>query len=90
MEVPFNDIQKHEGTGQAHRTGCGLADQGRWVAEAYQRLEEAGYAITSTCTAVKNPDSTKFVYETAYGPELTWSHWELRPSGIWEGFTTRT
>ena len=34
----------------------------RWVARGFSKLEKKGYSITSTCTAVKNPDQTKFQY----------------------------
>jgi oxygen-independent coproporphyrinogen-3 oxidase len=34
----------------------------RWVAEAFERLERAGYHVGSAYTAVKNPETTRFVY----------------------------
>ena len=34
----------------------------RWVAEAYSMLEANGLPLISTCTAVKNPQETKFQY----------------------------
>jgi oxygen-independent coproporphyrinogen-3 oxidase len=34
----------------------------RWVAEAFDALERAGYTIGSAYTAVKDPARTKFVY----------------------------
>jgi oxygen-independent coproporphyrinogen-3 oxidase len=34
----------------------------RWVAEAFDALERAGYHIGSAYTAVKNPATTKFIY----------------------------
>jgi oxygen-independent coproporphyrinogen-3 oxidase len=64
MEVPFNTgifkIMKEEG-----KLSAPVADwptKRRWVSEAYAKLEEAGYTVTSAYTAVKNPDSTKFIY----------------------------
>ena len=64
MEVPFNTIiyksMKEEG-----KLTAPVADwptKRRWVTEAYNKLEQKGYTITSTCTAVKNPGQTKFLY----------------------------
>ena len=64
MEVPFNTgifkSMKEEG-----RLTAPVADwptKRKWVNEAYERLENAGYTITSAYTAVKNPENTKFVY----------------------------
>ena len=64
MEVPFNTgifkSMKEEG-----KLSAPVADwptKRRWVTEAYAKLEEAGYTITSAYTAVKNPESTKFIY----------------------------
>jgi oxygen-independent coproporphyrinogen-3 oxidase len=34
----------------------------RWVAEAFEALERAGYQIGSAYTAVKDPSRTRFVY----------------------------
>ena len=64
MEVPFNTtiFKNMKEQGKLTAPVADWPTKRRWVAEAYQRLEEAGYTITSTCTAVKNPDSTKFVY----------------------------
>ena len=64
MEVPFNTTiyksMKEEG-----KLSAPVADwptKRRWVSEAYAKLEQNGYTITSTCTAVKNPEQTKFLY----------------------------
>jgi len=64
MEVPFNTgifkNMKEEG-----KLSAPVADwptKRRWVAEAYEKLEKAGYTITSAYTAVKNPETTKFIY----------------------------
>ena len=63
MEVPFNTtiFKNMKEQGKLSAPVADWPTKRRWVAEAYQRLEEEGYSITSTC-AVKNPDSTKFVY----------------------------
>jgi oxygen-independent coproporphyrinogen-3 oxidase len=38
------------------------ATKRRWVRYAFEELEKAGYAVTSTCTAVKDPDAYRFLY----------------------------
>jgi oxygen-independent coproporphyrinogen-3 oxidase len=65
MELPFNttissDILK--GTGKFAEPVANWATKRRWVAEAFEALERAGYHIGSAYTAVKNPAVTKFVY----------------------------
>ncbi|MDG0963548.1 MAG: coproporphyrinogen-III oxidase family protein [Opitutales bacterium] len=64
MEVPFNTgifkTMKEEG-----KLSAPVADwptKRRWVSEAYSKLEEAGYTVTSAYTAVKDPNATKFIY----------------------------
>jgi oxygen-independent coproporphyrinogen-3 oxidase len=53
MELPFNTtISRNLLAGNAKR---------RWVQEAFEAFERAGYIIGSAYTAVRNP-STKFVY----------------------------
>lgn len=64
MELPFNttiskDVLK--GTGQ-FVAPAGWAVKRRWVREAFDRLQDAGYHTRSAYTAVKNPQQTKFVY----------------------------
>jgi oxygen-independent coproporphyrinogen-3 oxidase len=64
MELPFNTtISKNLLTGATGSQGS-VADwstKRRWVREAFQALESAGYIIGSAYTAVKSP-STKFIY----------------------------
>ena len=65
MELPFNttisaDVLK--GTGQFQEGVATWSTKRRWVQEAFAEFENAGYAIGSAYTAVKNPDETKFVY----------------------------
>tara|TARA_B100002019_G_scaffold22307_2_gene16973 strand:- start:9292 stop:10632 length:1341 start_codon:yes stop_codon:yes gene_type:complete len=64
MEVPFNTgifkSMKEEG-----RLTAPVADwptKRKWVNQAFERLENVGYKVTSAYTAVKNPENTKFVY----------------------------
>jgi oxygen-independent coproporphyrinogen-3 oxidase len=64
MEVPFNTTI-YKSMKEAGRLSAPVADwptKRRWVAEAYSMLEANGYSVTSTCTAVKNPNQTKFQY----------------------------
>jgi oxygen-independent coproporphyrinogen-3 oxidase len=65
MELPYNttissDILKR--TGQFAEPVANWATKRRWVEEAFDALEAAGYHIGSAYTAVKNPQTTKFVY----------------------------
>jgi oxygen-independent coproporphyrinogen-3 oxidase len=64
MELPYNttisgDLLK--GGGQFEQV-AGWSTKRRWVREAFEALERAGYHIGSAYTAVKNPATTKFVY----------------------------
>jgi oxygen-independent coproporphyrinogen-3 oxidase len=63
MELPFNTtISKNLLAGSGAMQGvASWSTKRRWVAEAFETLERAGYIIASAYTAVKNP-STKFVY----------------------------
>ena len=65
MELPYNttissDLLK--GTGQFTETVAGWATKRRWVNEAFAALERADYTVGSAYTAVKNPETTRFVY----------------------------
>jgi oxygen-independent coproporphyrinogen-3 oxidase len=65
MELPYNTtitkdiLQK---TGQMTGTVAGWDVKRRWVSEAFEALERAGYHIGSAYTAVKDPAKTKFIY----------------------------
>jgi oxygen-independent coproporphyrinogen-3 oxidase len=64
MELPYNttisgDLLKHGGQ---FEQVAGWPAKRRWVREAFEALERAGYHIGSAYTAVKNPAQTKFVY----------------------------
>ncbi len=65
MELPYNTtitkdiLQK---TGQMTGTVAGWDVKRRWVAQAFEALERAGYHIGSAYTAVKDPAKTKFIY----------------------------
>jgi oxygen-independent coproporphyrinogen III oxidase len=65
MELPFNtaisgDLLK--GTGRFGDPVAGWATKRRWVQEAFEALEAAGYHVGSAYTAVKDPSRTRFVY----------------------------
>jgi oxygen-independent coproporphyrinogen-3 oxidase len=65
MELPYNttitgDLLK--GTGQFNERVADWATKRRWTAEAFEALERAGYHIGSAYTAVRNPETTRFVY----------------------------
>src|SRR5436190_10561853 len=64
MELPFNTTISRNllsGPSAAPSQVAGWAIKRRWVKEAFEALERAGYTIGSAYTAVKSP-STKFVY----------------------------
>jgi oxygen-independent coproporphyrinogen-3 oxidase len=65
MELPYNttiagDLLK--GTGRFAEPLADWSAKRRWVAEAFETLERAGYHIGSAYTAVKDPATTKFIY----------------------------
>jgi oxygen-independent coproporphyrinogen-3 oxidase len=64
MELPFNTtiskyLLKHGGQFDAVES---WATKRRWVKEAFEALEGAGYHVGSAYTAVKDPSKTKFLY----------------------------
>jgi oxygen-independent coproporphyrinogen-3 oxidase len=65
MELPYNttisgDVLKGTGLFKEHVATWEM--KRRWVDEAFEALQRAGYSIGSAYTAVKNPDRTKFIY----------------------------
>jgi oxygen-independent coproporphyrinogen-3 oxidase len=65
MELPFNttissDILKH--SGRFAQLPANWSTKRRWVSDAFELLEAAGYTIGSAYTAVKDPARTRFVY----------------------------
>jgi oxygen-independent coproporphyrinogen-3 oxidase len=65
MELPYNTtISKDllQKTGQMTGSLAGWDTKRRWVSEAFEALERAGYHIGSAYTAVKDPSRTKFLY----------------------------
>jgi oxygen-independent coproporphyrinogen III oxidase len=65
MELPFNTtISKDllKGTKLFAEPVVNWSTKRRWVQEAFEALERAGYTVRSAYTAVKDPARTKFVY----------------------------
>jgi oxygen-independent coproporphyrinogen-3 oxidase len=65
MELPFNTTISGnliKGTGRFSQPVAGWATKRRWVREAFDALEAAGYHVRSAYTAVKDPARTRFVY----------------------------
>jgi oxygen-independent coproporphyrinogen-3 oxidase len=64
MEIPFNttiysDMQKR---GDIVAPVADWPTKREWVDYAFREFEKAGYTVTSTCTAVKEPDEYRFLY----------------------------
>ena len=64
MEVPFNTsiFKSMKDQGKLAAPVADWPTKRKWVTQAYEALENAGYTVTSAYTAVKNPENTKFVY----------------------------
>jgi oxygen-independent coproporphyrinogen-3 oxidase len=80
MELPFNttisaDLLK--GTGQFQHQVASWDTRRRWMREAFEALERAGYTVGSAYTAVKDPARTKFVYR-----DRLWEGADLAALGV--------
>ena len=65
MELPYNTTISGnllKGTDRFNQTVAGWATKRRWVQEAFEALEAAGYHVGSAYTAVRNKATTKFLY----------------------------
>src|SRR3954463_5012817 len=65
MELPFNTTISRDllkGTRLFSEPVVSWSTKRRWVQEAFEALERAGYHVRSAYTAVKTPSRTKFVY----------------------------
>ena len=67
MEVPYNTTiyKEMKETGKLTAPVADWPTKRRWVSEAFDAFEAAGYTVTSTCTVVKDPQNTKFIYRDA-------------------------
>ncbi|MDH3583801.1 MAG: coproporphyrinogen III oxidase family protein, partial [Phycisphaerae bacterium] len=74
MEVPFNTtiFKRMKESGQLVAPIADWNTKRRWVKYAFAELEKAGYAISSAYTAVRNPETTRFVYRDSlwHGADL--------------------
>lgn len=80
MELPYNttitaDILR--GSGQFQEQVAPWDTRRRWVGEAFDALEAAGYTIGSAYTAVKDPSKTRFVYR-----DRLWQGADLAAIGV--------
>jgi oxygen-independent coproporphyrinogen-3 oxidase len=65
MELPYNttiSANLLQGGSQFSDPVAPWSTKRRWVEEAFEALERAGYHVGSAYTAVKDPATTKFVY----------------------------
>ena len=65
MELPFNTTISGnllKGTGRFAQPVADWPTKRRWVREAFEALESAGYHVRSAYTAVKDPNRTRFIY----------------------------
>lgn len=79
MEIPFNTTIYRE----MKASGCMTAPvadwetKRRWVQQAFEALEQEGYAIGSAYTAVRNPGRVHFVYR-----DLLWHGADMIALGV--------
>ncbi|MGE0704632.1 MAG: coproporphyrinogen-III oxidase family protein [Vicinamibacterales bacterium] len=64
MELPYNTTISRNLLANASEQGpvANWSTKRRWVAEAFEALELAGYTIGSAYTAVRDPKKTTFIY----------------------------
>lgn len=64
MEVPYNTriYQEMKTAGKLVAPVADWDTKRAWVAEAFAELEKAGYTVGSAYTAVKNKETTRFLY----------------------------
>ena len=65
MELPFNTTISGDlldGTGLFKDAPADWATKRRWMGEAFEAFERAGYELGSAYTAVRDPSRTRFVY----------------------------
>ena len=79
MEIPYNTgiYKEMKASGKLVAPVADWETKRRWVKEAFEALEGAGYTIASGYTAVKNPEKTKFIYR-----DELWSGADLIGLGV--------
>jgi oxygen-independent coproporphyrinogen-3 oxidase len=79
MEIPYNTTiyQEMKSAGRLTAPVADWPTKRRWVSEAFDAFEAAGYAVTSATTVVRDPDQTRFVYR-----DSLWSGADLLPLGV--------
>ena len=79
MEIPFNTTiyQEMKAAGKITAPVADWNTKRAWVASAFERLERAGYTVTSAYTAVKDPARTRFIYR-----DSLWTGADLLSLGV--------
>ena len=79
MEIPFNTTiyKQMKAEGKLVAPVADWDTKRRWVREAFEALERAGYTVASAYTAVKNPGQTKFLYR-----DRLWAGADLLSVGV--------
>jgi oxygen-independent coproporphyrinogen-3 oxidase len=93
MELPYNttitaDILK--GSGQFNEHVAPWETRRRWVREAFEALEAAGYSIGSAYTAVRTPTARNLSTAIGSGRARTLRRWVSHPSATSTASTSRT
>ncbi len=79
MEIPGNTVifKEMQALGQSVAPVATWRAKRAWVRYAFEELEKAGYTVTSTTTAVKDPARNKFLYR-----EYLWRGADLLGLGV--------
>ena len=78
MELPFNTVYSKDMVDSGAHVGIAdWAQKRKWVAEAFETLESAGYAVSSGYTLVRDPKQVQFSYR-----DHLWRGSDLIASGI--------
>ncbi|HUF63507.1 MAG TPA: coproporphyrinogen-III oxidase family protein [Verrucomicrobiales bacterium] len=79
MEIPYNTTiyRQMKESGKLVAPVADWQTKRRWVDEAFQRFEEAGYTVSSAYTVVRDPARVKFVYR-----DRLWEGADLLPLGV--------
>jgi oxygen-independent coproporphyrinogen-3 oxidase len=79
MEIPGNTVifKEMKALGQQVAPVATWRTKRGWLRYAFEELEKAGYTVTSTTTAVKNPAKNKFLYR-----EFLWRGADMLGLGV--------